>query len=258
MKHNHLITPHDLILTIPLLIAFIFYCLAVIKSNASYRKWPGYRMVCWFLGIFSVMIAAIGPVAVQAHSNFVYHMIVHLLLGMLAPLLIVVSQPVTLLLRTLPVRTARKLSRLLKSWPVHVYSHPMVASILNIGGLWVLYTTELFNAMHHNPFIHLIVHFHVFIAGYLFTVSIIYVEPTHRRYSFVFRTIVFLIAFAAHGILAKYMYAHPPNGVPADQAKTGAMLMYYGGDAIDIILIFIFCYQWYRTSRPTATIATVR
>lgn len=26
--------------------------------------------------------------------------------------------------------------------------------------------------------------------------------------------------------------------------------MYYGGDAIDLILIVIFCSQWYKDSRP--------
>jgi len=49
--------------------------------------------------------------------------------------------------------------------------------------------------------------------------------------------------WACHGILSKYIYAHPPMGVPIDQAKTGGLVMYYGGDAIGLILITILCYQ---------------
>lgn len=39
-------------------------------------------------------------------------------------------------------------------------------------------------------------------------------------------------------------------GVPIDQAKTGGLIMYYGGDAIDLILITILCYQWFKETRP--------
>jgi len=55
---------------------------------------------------------------------------------------------------------------------------------------------------------------------------------------------------AAHGMLAKYIYAYPPNGVTITQAERAGMLMYYGGDAIELILIFILCFQWYKSSRP--------
>ena len=43
---------------------------------------------------------------------------------------------------------------------------------------------------------------------------------------------------------------NPLTGVVTAQAEIGGMLMYYGGDLIDIILIYIYCLQWFRTSRP--------
>ncbi len=104
--------------------------------------------------------------------------------------------------------------------------------------------------MHQNILLHLFIHLHVFIAGYLFTISIIYIDPAPHRYSYRYRAIVLIIALAGHGILSKYIYAYPPTGVVTTQAEIGGMLMYYGGDLIDIILIFIFCLQWFRASRP--------
>ncbi|GAC1495653.1 MAG: hypothetical protein NVS2B15_17670 [Pseudarthrobacter sp.] len=48
----------------------------------------------------------------------------------------------------------------------------------------------------------------------------------------------------------KYLYAHPPAGVPEAQAQAGSQLMYYGGDGLDLIIITILCYRWYHASRP--------
>ena len=60
-----------------------------------------------------------------------------------------------------------------------------------------------------------------------------------------------LVAFlAAHGILAKHLYAHPPAGVVAGSAESAAMLMYYGGDLIDLVLLVMLGRQWYAATRP--------
>ena len=129
--------------------------------------------------------ALVGPLSRQSHADFTAHMAGHLLLGMLAPLLIALAAPMTLLLRTLNVHTARKLSRLLTKL-IQFVSLPtlIVASILNIGGLWLLYTTNLYTAMHANLLLHIIVHIHVFLAGYLFTISLLYIDPVFHRFSF--------------------------------------------------------------------------
>lgn len=177
-------------------------------------------------------------------------MVSHLLLGMLAPLLIVLAAPMTLALRTLPVNSARGLSRILRSWPIRVISNPIFASFINVGGLWLLYTTNLYMLMQQNIFLHMLVHIHVLIAGYLFTLSIIYIDPSPHRTSFIFRSIVLLIALAGHGVLSKYIYAHPPNSVSVEESEIGGMIMYYGGDVIDFVLIFILCFQWFKTTRP--------
>lgn len=241
---------------IPSLILSSFFCLllllyigAVIFTNRRYKRWPLHRTVCWSIGTLLALIAVIGPVS-YSESDFTTHMLSHLLLGMLAPLLMVIAAPVTLLLRTLSTPKARRLSALLKSWPSRIVTHPIFASIMNIGGLFVLYTTELFALMHTNGLIEFIVHFHVFIAGYLFTVSIIYFDPIPHRKSFLYRAIVFILALASHGILAKVIYGYPPVGVPSVQAELGAQIMYYGGDVIDAVIIIILCSQWFKATKP--------
>lgn len=254
MNHEYLIhgvgASFELVLILPYILVSLLYILAAIGSSRYQKKWPVYRCVYWVLGVICAAAAVIGPLADRAHTSFSVHMVGHLLLGMLAPLLMVLAAPITLALRSLPVNTARGLAGLLKIRPVRILHEPLVTSVLNVGGLWILYTSNLYSAMQHNPYLHLFIHIHVFLAGYLFTASIIYIDPVPYRTSFTYRAFVLLIALAAHGILAKVIYSHPPNGVTVLQAETGAILMYYGGDAIDLILIFIFCFQWYKATRP--------
>lgn len=239
------------LLATPFFMLFVFYLVAVYLSNRKKKRWPQYRILVWSLGVFSAILAVVGPIANQAHTSFTSHMIGHVLLGMLAPLLMAVGAPMSLLLRTISVAKARKVTAILRSSPIHLIQHPIMTSVLNIGGLWLLYTTNLFVVMHENSLIYVLVHLHIFLAGYIFTISVIYIDPTSHRKSYMYRTIVFLFALGGHAILAKYIYANPPNGVPKDQAELGSMIMYYGGDTVEVGLISILFYQWYKKSRPT-------
>lgn len=261
MKYHHVHhaseLPNELLLALPLVLAVLIYLLLGFVSNQHHKPWPIYRYISWIAGVLSAGAALIGPIADSAHENFMAHMVGHLFLGMLAPLLLALSAPMTLFLRTLSVGHARKLSRVLKSFPVCILCHPLVASILNIGGLWLLYMTELYSMMHHYALLHMIVHFHVFAAGYLYTISIIYIDPIPHRHGFIFRAVVLILSLAAHGILSKYIYAYPPTGVPIEQAQMGGVIMYYGGDLIEICLICLFCLQWYKAARPRTPVSIV-
>lgn len=235
--------------------AIFFYLQAAVATNKKMKKWPLIRIVYWHLGILCIVVVFVGPIGDRAHTDFTVHMAGHLLLGMLAPLLIVLSAPMTLVLRTLSTVHARKVTRMLKSLPLRLLSHPLTAAVLNTGGLFVLYRTELYVWMHEYVLVSFLVHFHMFAAGYLFTASILYVDPTPHRFSFSYRSSVLIFALAGHAILSKMIYADPPETVADSEGKTAGMLMYYGGDAIDLFIIFILWLQWYKAARPKAIVS---
>jgi putative membrane protein len=212
--------------------------------------WPVGRIVFWVTGTVAAMTGVVGPLARAADDSFPAHIGTHLLLGMLAPVLLTLAAPVTLAFRALPARLGRRLSHLLKTPFVRFVTEPVVAGTLNVGGLWLLYTTPLYDLAHRYPVVHVAVHVHMFVAGYLFAVAIIGVDPAPHRRSFRHRTLVLVAAWAAHDILAKLIYAHPPRGVPSGQAELGAMIMYYGGDAVELVVLIILGSGWYRGSRP--------
>src|SRR5690606_757641 len=96
-----------------------------------------------------------------------------LLLGMFAPLALVLGAPVSLLLRSLPRRGARVCLALLHSPPLRLLTRPWMALLLNIGGMYLLYLTPLFAAMASSPALHVLVHLHFLLAGYLFCWAIL-------------------------------------------------------------------------------------
>lgn len=237
------------VLALPFWFALLGYLYGVFRSNRHYPEWPLSRILFFLLGILSALSGVIGPLAHQAHFDFTAHMVAHLLLGMLAPLLVAFARPVTLLFRTLPVDSARCLSRMLKHKGIYFFSDPLIASVLNVGGLWILYTTPVYPLMQQNFILHLFVHMHLFLAGYLSTISIIYFDPTPHRTRILYRGWVLLTALAGHEILSKYVYAHPPAGVLPEQAQISGLLMYYGGDAIELVVIILFFYQWFQSQK---------
>lgn len=223
------------------------YLSLVERSNRRLTKWPLYKSFCWFGGWLTAAYSVYGVLFEQ--PNFIEHMIHHLVLGMLSPLLIVLSSPITLLLRSLSVAYARRITKILKSPLVCMYHHPIIASLLNIGGLWLLYRTDLYHWMHQHFILSLVIHVHLFVAGYLFTASMIAIDPSPRRYSFRYRAIVFILALAGHAMLSKWIYADPPKGVSTTEAEIGGMLMYYGGDWIDLVIIYVLWHEEYRKAR---------
>jgi putative membrane protein len=236
----------DAVLALPLALALIAYGGGMVLQRRRGTPWPLHRGILWFAGVVAVAAGSIGPLASAAPSDFAVHMRSHLLVGMIAPLLLVTAAPVTLALRCLHVDVARRVSRLLRSRPARFVSMPIVAAVLNVGGLWILYGTPVFAAMQQNALLHLAVMVHVLAAGSLFTASIIPIDPAPHRAGFPLRAVVLVAALAGHGILAKVLYANPPAGVDASAAREGALLMYYGGDVVDAVIIVVLCAQWYR------------
>ncbi|MBL7260471.1 cytochrome c oxidase assembly protein [Actinoplanes sp. LDG1-01] len=209
--------------------AALVYAVAVFRLRRRGVDWRPGRALAWYVGV----AAAVGAVAGHEHT-FREHMAGHLVLGMGAPILLVLGRPVTLALRVLPVRPARRLARVLRSRPIAVLTHPVTAGVLDAGGMWLLYTTGLHSA---GPLVQL----HLLLAGYLFTAAIIGRDPAPHRPGPAVRAAALIAFVAVHGILAKHLYAHPPPGVPALESEPAAQLMYYGGDLLHLVVIVLLC-----------------
>lgn len=233
-----------------MLTAVLFlYLYAVVRQYKSGKSWSGWRIAGFCSGIALLAVALWPPLMHYAHQNLQGHMIQHLLIGMLAPLGLVLSAPLTLLLRTLSPLWGRKLTAVLGSSPFHYLSHPVTALLLNIGGMFLLYLTPLYGMMQHHPFLHWVLHLHFLFAGYLFVWAIAGPDPAPRRPGLRVRFMVLFLSAALHAYLSKAMYAyHFPRNThhSLGDIEAAAKLMYYGGDIAELLLAVAFFSLWYQ------------
>lgn len=257
------------IVFLPLAAAALIYFVAALAEGAKGRPWPWWRLTCWLAGLGVAAIAISGVAFAPPGRPFTDHAIKHVLVGMLAPLLLVLAAPVTLALRSFSVLPARRLSRALRSMPARVLAHPLVAALLNVGGLYLLYLTPLYEST-SGPFLHVVVMVHILMTGFLFTAAIIPVDPSPHRASVTMRLVVLTVSLAAHGVLAKALYASAlegagvlpglvrVTGAAAVDLQAGAQVMFYGGDLIDLALVVLVLFGWYRAAGRRRRDGTVR
>ncbi|WP_250292189.1 cytochrome c oxidase assembly protein [Streptomyces atroolivaceus] len=247
--HLHAVTGHGLfepVIAVAALLAAGTYARAAGRLRHRGDVWPRWRGVSFTAGSAAVAWAAAGPVP---GGPFTAHMTQHLILGMTAPLLLVLARPLTLALRILSPGVARRgLLALAHSRPADWLTFPPLAALLDLGGLWLLYRTELFSAMQHRPLLHAVVHAHVMAAGLLFTFAVCRLDPVRRRWGLLLRGTTLLAAGAAHAVLAKSLYGAPPPGTAfrAADLHTGSQVMYYGGDLVEAALATVLAASWYQ------------
>ncbi|MER5578032.1 cytochrome c oxidase assembly protein [Streptomyces massasporeus] len=249
-------TPDWLPPALLLLAAFGAYLLLV--HRARWRNpvlgWSRWR-TGWFLGgILLLGVALLPPVAPFAHEDFRGHMVQHLLIGMYAPLALVLAAPVTLLLRALPASRGRRLTAVLHSPPARAIAHPAVGLALSTGGLAVLYFTPLYNAITADPAAHWLLHAHFLLSGCLFAYAIAGPDPAPARPGVRARLVYLGVAIAAHAVISQLMYGgfRVDIHAPIDEVRGGAEIMYYGGDLAELLLAAALVATWRPEPRRAA------
>lgn len=221
-------------------------------ATAASRRDAGRRAAA--LVALVALVAAV--VLLRAgHASFPTHVAGHLLLAQVAPLALAWSAPVTLALRRSDPPRRRLLVRLLRSRPLGLVTAAPVLLALHVGGMYAFYLTGLFHLAHAHPWLNLLVHVHMFLAGYLLSWYLVGADPVPSRPSTTTRLLVLLIAAGSHDVLAKLMYARllPLHAGPAEQVQLGAQVMYYGGDAVTVLLATAVMAKWYVSGRRTAS-----
>jgi len=192
-----------------LITAVALYIRGVLILSRRGDKWPVGRTVAFALGISAIDYATSGGLGVYAKFSFEYHMLAHMLLGMVAPIGIVLGAPITLALRTLPQgRTNEErgvrgtLISLLHSKPAGIFTNPVVILAIFDGSLFALYMTPLFGNMMQSHLGHLVMNVHFLLAGILFFHVIIGVDPNPRKVPHLVRIVILFAAMSIHAFFA--------------------------------------------------------
>ncbi|MHA6669671.1 cytochrome c oxidase assembly protein [Homoserinimonas sp. A447] len=189
-----------------LVVAFLafFYLAGVWRLHRRGDRWPVLRTISWLAGLLLLFYVTNGALYVYDKYLFSMHMLGHMLLTMMIPVLLVPGAPITLAARA--IRKRADGSRGAREWilmAVHsryasVLANPIVAAVLFAGSLWVFYYSPLFRwaASEHIGHIWMVVHF--LGTGYLFVQALIGIDPVPYRAPYPLRLLLLLGTMAFH------------------------------------------------------------
>ena len=192
-----------------LVLAVALYIKGVVILTRRGDKWPVGRTISFALGISAIDFATSGGLGVYAHFAFSWHMVAHMVLGMIAPIGIVLGAPITLALRTLPQsRDGQELGvrglliKALHSRYARVLTNPVVALAIFDGSLFALYFTSLFGGMMQSHQGHLFMSIHFILTGILFFHVIVGVDPNPRKVPHIIRIVILFAAMSIHAFFS--------------------------------------------------------
>lgn len=232
------------------------------KQNIQHSRLQTFSFV---LGMFLVAWATSSNISRYAMVSFSSHMIQHMVLSMIAPILIVLGGPITLALRALPSDSEAE-HRNIRGWIVSLlhskYSklvtHPLIVLVIFTFGLYGIYFTSAFGSLMSGHVGHLFMEVHFIIAGILFTYVVIGVDPSPRHVPYWARLILVIVALSLHAFFAiALMQSTTPIGRewyapvmppwitnPLDDTYAGGGVAWALGEVPTLILMIVVAIQW--------------
>ncbi|ORW49950.1 copper resistance protein CopD [Mycobacterium paraense] len=177
----------DLIFGTAAIVLAALYAAGVVRLRRRGDRWPPGRTVAWLLGCLGLLFVTSSGVGRYMPAMFSMHMVAHMGLSMLVPILLVLGAPVTLALRALPAAgrgdppgMREWLLAALHSRLSRFLTNPVVATVLFVAGFYGLYLSDLFDTTVSSHAGHLAMNVHFLLSGYLFYWVVIGVDPTPR------------------------------------------------------------------------------
>lgn len=235
-------------------------------------KWPVGRTASWIAGMIGLLYVTNGAVNAYQAYLFSAHMIGHMILAMVIPVLLVPGAPVTLIMRATEKRDDE--SRGLREWvlwAVHTkyaqfVAHPVIAAVLFGTSLVTFYYTPLFAWATRDHLGHQWMLVHFLITGYLFAQALIGIDPGPTRLPYAARLIMLIATMAFHaffglslmsgsGLLLADWYGamgRTWGEAPLQDQHTGGAVAWGIGEIPVAMLVVIVAVQWFRNDQKEA------
>lgn len=249
--------------TVVLLFTTIFYVVGWrdLRSRGYHKLATKWRLTSYLAGQIVLVIALLSAIDVLQEYFFFVHMIQHLLLLMLAPILLWLGNPYPIALWGIPRYWRIQIGALLNR---EAASRRVITTASRVGTIWLVYvcTTYIwhdpvaYQAAIANELIHYAEHLTFFLSGVLFWWHIIGAAPRfHKQLAYGARIALLLLSMAANQLIAvpfamseEVIYPHyleVPRllamSAQTDQAVAGAIMWIPGGMmyALAALLLFV-------------------
>lgn len=232
-------------------------------------RWPLARTVWWCSGWLIFLYLIDGAPGVYGRVMFSVHMLMHMGVAMLVPILLVRGGVVTLAMRALPVRHDGTLGpRELILAVVHsrifaVFANPVVAAVLMLGTLIGFYYSPWFEQALTTHTGHVLMVTHFLLTGYIYAYSLVGIDPGPPRWPAPARMLVLLVTVAFHAFFGVALMTGNALLAPdffrvldlpwvpdplVDQQKAGT-IAWGAGELPTLLLAMLIAVQWYRNDQ---------
>jgi cytochrome c oxidase assembly factor CtaG len=230
------------------------------------RPWPAWRTGMFLGGLAVVVLATESGIGSYDDVLFWDHMVQHLMLIMVAPPLLIIGEPITLLLHASrnPLHTWVK--RIVRSRIASFLTWPVFGVVAYAAAVTAAHLTPLANLVETNQTVHNTEHALFLVVGYLFFLPIIGREPIRWRLSYPVRFIILVLVMPVDtftGLVLGYGTASTP-GVPSgpqpawapgpvSDLHTGGAVMWVAGDGIMFGLMMLVFLMWSMDERASTS-----
>ncbi|MER5769599.1 cytochrome c oxidase assembly protein [Streptomyces sp. NPDC001985] len=253
------------------LLALALYGWGVLRLRRRGDAWQPGRTLFFVAGVLTVALAMCTKLNDYGMVMFSVHMVQHMIISMVSPILLLLGAPVTLALRALPVagrgRTGPRelLLALLQSRYMKIVTHPAFTIPLFIASLYGLYFTPLFDLLMESKPGHIAMMVHFLATGLVFFWPIMGVDPGPHRPGYVMRMLELFAGMPFHAFfgIALMMasepmvgaYASPPASLGidalADQNAAGGIAWAFS-EIPSVLVLIALVFQWYGSEQRQA------
>jgi cytochrome c oxidase assembly factor CtaG len=237
--------------TVGLIVVAAGYLALVVRVRRDHpvRPWPAWRTVSFVAGLGVIAIATQSSVGAYDDVLFWMHMWQHLLLLMVAPPLLLIGQPITLVLHATrnPVHT--RVKQLVRSRAVTAVTFPLVGVAVYIVTVVATHLTGFMNLVLTHPVLHDTEHGLYLSAGYLYFLPLLGREPIRWRLSFPTKLFLLVLAMPVDTFTGVVLSQANRELFPAYAGRrdwgpslvgdlhAGGAVMWIGGDAIMLVMV---------------------
>ncbi|MEU9329320.1 cytochrome c oxidase assembly protein [Streptomyces canus] len=253
------------------LLALGLYAWGVVRLRRRGDAWSVGRTISYVAGVLSIALMMCTGLNDYGMVMFSVHMVQHMVISMLSPILILLGAPVTLALRALPVAgKGRKgprelLLALLHSRYMRIITHPAFTIPLFIASLYALYFTPIFDFLMGSKTGHIAMMVHFLAVGVAFFWPIIGVDPGPQRPGYLMRMLELFAGMPFHAFfgIALMMasepmvetFKNPPAslGIDAlsDQNYAGGIAWAFS-EIPSVLVLIALLFQWYGSEQRQA------
>lgn len=148
-----------------------YWRLWMIAGREGGARW--WRLAAFGVGVLALIGALASPIASLAEQMFIWHMVQHILLIDVAPMLLVAGLDEDIL-RPLTRRLTR--AREVFAW----LTRPATAVVLYVGTLWLWHVPVLYNAALEQPLLHGLQHASLITVGVIFWWHVLQPVPSRH------------------------------------------------------------------------------